>query len=377
MMTHHWGRMSLRLLIMTTCAILLPDVARVAAAPAEGWRATTVQGEATVNRGEARPQALVQGRVLEPGEGLATGGEGTVVLTRGTTTITVGPNGRMQIPVGSDQGVRTRIVQAMGSLLFKVENRASQHFEVETPYLAAVVKGTTFSVSVDGETSAVHVVEGAVEVKALATGQVGLIKPGFTAVVSQRQGMGLKIIGGKPDPAGKALKGSDVDAPPDEAEPAGQAAARATAPGQVKRLHVALGEAGVDVATTSKGFVRNASLGSGGGVTAARLGPADGKGAGNGVGKEKSNTGKSATSPGAAKAGAGKAGAGNPGGGKAVGPAKATPAVAKVNPANSVAKSNKATQKLLAALAKAREKALKDKLNIGGGGDDDDDDDDD
>jgi hypothetical protein len=355
MMTHQRSRVSLRLLIMTACAILLPGVARVAAAPAEGWRATTVQGEATVSRGEAQPQALVQGRVLEPGESLATAGEGTVVLTRGTTTITVGPNGRMQIPAGGDQGMRTKIVQAMGSLLFKVEKRASQHFEVETPYLAAVVKGTTFSVSVDGEASAVHVVEGAVEVKALATGQVGLIKPGYTAVVSQRRGSGLKIIGGKPDAAGKALQGSDVDAPVDEAEPGGHAAGRAEAPGQVKRLHAALGQASVDVAATSKGFVRNASFGNG---------------VAKGVGKEKSNTGKSATSPGAAKAGAGKASVGNPGGGNALGLVKK----AGTAVSGSVAKADKAAAKLLAKLAKAREKALK-KAAEGGSeiGDDDDD----
>lgn len=264
----------------------------------------------------------------------------------------------------------------MGSLLFKVEKRASQHFEVETPYLAAVVKGTTFSVSVDGEASAVHVVEGAVEVKALATGQVGLIKPGYTAVVSERRGRGLKIIGGKPDPAGKALQGSDANEPVDEAEPADRAAGRADAPGQVKRLHAALGEATVDVAATSRGFVRNASLGNGHGV-ANGLGKEksnNGNGAANGLAKEKSNNGKSAASPGAAKAGAG-----NPGGGKAVGLAKASPAVTKITraAAGSVAKSNKATSKLLAALAKAREKALKDKLKIGGGGRDDDDDDDD
>jgi hypothetical protein len=278
----------------------------------------------------------------------------------------------------------------MGSLLFKVEKQASQHFEVETPYLAAVVKGTTFSVSVDGEASAVHVVEGAVEVKALATGQVGLIKPGYTAVVSQRRGSGLKIIGGKPEATGKALKGSDVDAPADEAEPAdrgqGQATGRADAPGQVKRLQAALGEASVDVAATSKGFVRNASFGSGnggGGVSTASLGSAEGKsaekGVAKGVTKEKSNNGKSAATPGAAKAGAAKASAGNPGGGTAVSPAKAAPAVTKVTPAvtKTVAKSTKSVSKLLAALAKAREKALKDKLKIGGGGGDDDDDDDD
>jgi hypothetical protein len=360
MMTHHRGRISLRLLIMTTCAILLPHAPRVAAAPAEGWWATAVHGEATVRRGETEPQALVEGRVLEPGESLATAAEGKVVLTRGASTITVGPNGRMEIPAGGDEGVRTRIVQAMGSLLFKVEKRASQHFEVETPYLAAVVKGTTFTVNVDGEASAVHVVEGAVEVKALATGQVGLVKPGYTAVVSKRRGGGLSVIGGRPDATGKALSGPDANEPVDEAEPADRAAGRADAPGQVKRLHAALGEATVDVAATSRGFVRNASLGNGNGNGVANGLAKEKANNGNGVGKEKSNDGKSAASRGAAKAaggspGAAKASAGNPGGGNALGLVKKAGAAVS----GSAAKADKAAAKLLAKLAKAKGKEVK------------------
>ena len=35
-----------------------------------------------------------------------------------------------------------------GSILLDVEKRNVQHFEVETPYLAAVVKGTQFRVTV-------------------------------------------------------------------------------------------------------------------------------------------------------------------------------------------------------------------------------------
>ncbi len=64
--------------------------------------------------------------------------------------ITVEPNGRMRIPESGDDGVRQDF-QAIGSLLFKVEKRTTQHFEVETPYLTAVVKGTTFTVSADVE----------------------------------------------------------------------------------------------------------------------------------------------------------------------------------------------------------------------------------
>lgn len=374
MMTDHHGRTDLgaflRLLIMMACAVLLPWAP--AGAAAEAWRAATVQGEATLQHGEAPPVALAEGRELEPGERLATAASARVVLARGTSTITVGPNARMEIPAGGDDGVRTRIVQAMGSLLFKVEKRASQHFEVETPYLAAVVKGTTFTVSVDGETSAVHVVEGAVEVKALATGQVGMVKPGYTAVVSARKGRSLSIIGGKHEASGKAPGSGGASEEVDEAEPADRAGGRAAAPGQVKRLHAMLGQASVDVAATSKGFVRNASLGNADHGRADAASSSAGKGKAKGLSKEKSNKGKSAGSPGAAKASGG-----SPGGAKAVGLTKSTPA----GGSSTVASQNRANLgKLLAALAKAREEARKRRLNVGGGGeigDDDDDDDDD
>lgn len=366
MMTHHQNRLLLRLLFLS--GMLLPWAPGLAAA-ADVWRATAVQGDASVQQGEAVPVPLGQGQAIEPGQRLATGAGGRVVLARGASTITVGPDGRMEIPAGGDDGVRTKIVQAMGSLLFKVEKRASQHFEVETPYLAAVVKGTTFTVSVDGETSAVHVVEGAVEVKALATGQVGLIKPGYTAVVSQRGGRGLSIIGGKPEASGKAGQRAQTDELNGEAEEADQAGGRTSAPGQVKRLHAMLGQTTVDVAATSKGFVRNAGLANGhadgAGAASTSPGSGNGKAVANGLSKDKSNSGKSA--------GVAKASAGNPGGGKALGVTKVSPAVA-----NTVAKTNKAADKLLAASVKAKEKALKKKTKVGGEiGDDDEEDDDD
>lgn len=375
-MTHHDCLNFARLLIMMTCATLLP-LGSALAAEAQAWRATEVQGEVTVQQGEAPPAALMEGRGLEPGDGVATAAAARVVLTRGASTITVGPNARMEIPAGGDDGVRTRIVQAMGSLLFRVEKRASQHFEVDTPYLAAVVKGTTFTVSVDEGTSAVHVVDGAVEVKALATGQVGMVKPGYTAVVSARKGRGLSIIGGKPDASRKAPGAGDGDANGelDEAEPADGAGGRAAAPGQVKRLHAAVGQASVDVAATSKGFVRNASLGNADHGRADAASSSAGKGKAKGLSKEKSNNGKSDNGKSASSPGGAKASGGNPGGGKAVGLAKSSPAGS-----STVTSQNRANQgKLLAALAKAREEARKRRQNVGGGGEigDDDDDDDD
>src|SRR3546814_7909473 len=71
----------------------------------------------------------------------------------------------------------------------------SPHFGVQTPYLAAVVKGTTFSVTVDGTGASVQVVEGAVEVSTLDGGARDLILPGAIATVGATDHSVLKVQG--------------------------------------------------------------------------------------------------------------------------------------------------------------------------------------
>ena len=51
-----------------------------------------------------------------------------------------------------------------GSLVIDVDKRAHPHFSVETPFLAAVVKGTKFGVNVGANSASVEVERGLVEV---------------------------------------------------------------------------------------------------------------------------------------------------------------------------------------------------------------------
>ena len=56
-------------------------------------------------------------------------------------------------PGAKKSELSTTIIQQAGSILLEVEKRNVKHFQVETPYLAAVVKGTQFRVTVgQGET---------------------------------------------------------------------------------------------------------------------------------------------------------------------------------------------------------------------------------
>lgn len=74
--------------------------------------------------------------------------------------ISVEPNSVMRIdaPEPRESGLFQRILQKAGTSFFSVDRRSVEHFEVRTPYLVSVVKGTIFNVVVgdDGATVALH-----------------------------------------------------------------------------------------------------------------------------------------------------------------------------------------------------------------------------
>ena len=86
---------------------------------------------------------------MKPGDTIRTGRNGRVLLVRGEETILISPNSVIGLPTEKKDGLATTILQQAGSILLEVEKRNVKHFEVETPYLAAVVKGTQFRVSVN------------------------------------------------------------------------------------------------------------------------------------------------------------------------------------------------------------------------------------
>lgn len=147
------------------------------------WRVVEMSGAVRTAKTASGMQLVSTGGTLGSGAILSTGLDGRIVLARGSQQIVVGPNSRMSLPAAEDQGM-TRILQDLGTLMFKVDKRGEQHFQVETPIIAAVVKGTTFTVTAGADSHAVHVAEGLVEVRALAGAQSVLVAAGQTAVVA-------------------------------------------------------------------------------------------------------------------------------------------------------------------------------------------------
>ena len=184
----------------TICAsLLLVMLAVLYASSGEAaenvWRVSKSSGEVSMTTAAGQQTALTDGATVNPGDNIRTGQTGRVLLTRGEETILISPNSAVGIPAEKKSGLSTTIIQQAGSILLDVEKRDVQHFVVETPYLAAVVKGTQFRVTVNKDDARVDVVRGQVEVSDFKSGKYALVQPGQTAKVSALGSAGLSLSG--------------------------------------------------------------------------------------------------------------------------------------------------------------------------------------
>lgn len=201
-------------------------------------------------------QVLNANTELVPGSEVKVGVGGRVILKKNGDIVTLSPNSQLKLPAASVADGPS-ILQKLGTLLYKIRKRdlsllqtvsasdANSPFKVDTPYLAAVIKGTVFSVNVTQQGSALHVTEGLVEAISVATGERGLVRPGQTARVSSLAGSRMTIShGGKIN--GKA-KGSDANGRNDQ---------EANAEADNGGLKAAVDSGPLDVSRSSKGLLK-------------------------------------------------------------------------------------------------------------------------
>ena len=175
------------------------------------WTLVESSGSVHVTLKGIRPVALTTGDEVGPGQRIVTDADGRAVLQRGKSTIVMSPNSALEVPAGKSNELMTRIRQLVGTLLFNVEKRKEQHFEVLTPNVAVVVKGTTFTTTVGAQGAVVHVVEGLVQVTDIQSGRTVFVRPGQTAV-SPKGGGSLNVRGASTDTPtkGPAAQASDT-----------------------------------------------------------------------------------------------------------------------------------------------------------------------
>lgn len=159
-----------------------------------GWKLSEMSGQVSVGR-QGVTKTAFGGQKLRAGDVIRTGSRGRAVVTRGDQYMVVAANSHIKLANPETDGVLTQVFNYLGNVLFKVDKRKTKHFGVETPYMAAVVKGTTFNVTVGAEGSTVQVTEGAVEVATLDGGAVELLRPGMIGMVAGADPFAMTIMG--------------------------------------------------------------------------------------------------------------------------------------------------------------------------------------
>ncbi len=184
---------------MLTRTLTILAIALLAMLPlpalADDWVAVKLRGAVLqlVNGDWTR---LQRGDVVSDDRVVRTLGNGRVDFQRDAEVISLG--GSTQIRIHDRAGKRfTTVEQSFGTVEVEAEVQNVQHFAVETPYLAAAVKGTHFIVTSGDRKASVQVTRGRVEVTDIATGARALVPAGQTATVAKGGGLALKGRGGR------------------------------------------------------------------------------------------------------------------------------------------------------------------------------------
>ena len=133
----------------------------VSTAVADDWTAVRLRGGVFALENGGWTQ-LVRGSVVSDDRVIKSAPGGRITLVRGSETIELGSNTTAQI---SDRSGFTTVYNHEGTVGIDAEARNVKHFAVQTPFLAAVVKGTAFTVQSSSTASTVTVARGTVEVE--------------------------------------------------------------------------------------------------------------------------------------------------------------------------------------------------------------------
>ena len=162
-------------------ALMLASVST--AALAQDWTAERLRGQ-VLQFEHGDWTALERGDVVPDGRKIRTGSTGRVELVRGQERIALAGNTEVEVRDAVGQKM-TSVLQFHGSVTIEAERRNVQHFSVQTPVLAAVVKGTQFTVTYRNGQARVDVDRGVVQVQDSAHDMVVDVTPGQAAEASQ------------------------------------------------------------------------------------------------------------------------------------------------------------------------------------------------
>lgn len=170
----------MRILLLITAILGLMSSSAVA----DDWVAAKLRGR-VLQQVEEQWLPVHRGDIVPDDRVVRTLGDGRVEFRRDEESIALGPNTQIQIHDTTGQRYTT-VTQYFGDVTVEAEVQNVQHFEVKTPYLASVVKGTKFIVHSGPDTSTVEVLRGHVAVESEVTHATSVVSAGQSATASSK-----------------------------------------------------------------------------------------------------------------------------------------------------------------------------------------------
>ncbi|MBB4067188.1 FecR domain-containing protein [Gellertiella hungarica] len=294
-------------------ALALLSLAQPVAALAADWVVAKVSQPSSYTEDRKTWFPLKPGMTVKNQSWISTGPRGRVVLQRAKDRVTFQPNTLAGVYERPGFAVHTDFAQQAGTIRLEIDPKVKPHLAVQTPYLAAVVKGTVFSVTVSGKGATVGVDRGRVEVTDALSGERTGVRAGQKAAVDNNPRTAMAVTGTNKhfEPIVKVSPFSPMVPAPQAAVPSKTAKSTAAAATGAPGTDEASGTASPDNETKSSKGTDTGSSGSSSGTS--------GKGTGGGSASGGSPAGGSASGGGASSSGSdagksGSTGSGAPGG---------------------------------------------------------------
>jgi len=174
-----------------------------ASAFAAEWQIVKLSGDVRIHQESVRWASLDPRQALHSGDTIWTGANGRVMIQSADGRVVVNPRSMVMIPSQRLPGNISVIFHGFGTVEAIVEKRKDHHFSIQGKYMAAVVKGTRFTVSGDNDHTRLDVSEGLVQAVDIATGATADVPAGQSWVVGRVAGGGAAGKGGtRAGPAG-------------------------------------------------------------------------------------------------------------------------------------------------------------------------------
>ncbi|NVK33712.1 MAG: FecR domain-containing protein [Rhodobacteraceae bacterium] len=184
----------MRLTLVVLLALCFGFILQISQAFAAQWVLSRVSGKVYLVAADVEAMRAKRGMVLNPGFTIVTH-SGRALVSRGEETISVGPNTSVALSKYRSNESKTTLLQRAGTVVVDVAKRSRPHFTVETPFMAAVVKGTKFEVKVTPKTARVDVERGLVQVSDFVSGDYADVGPGQSAYSAPEEAPGLRVAG--------------------------------------------------------------------------------------------------------------------------------------------------------------------------------------